>query len=186
MNQEIIELFKINIYSCDLKIDLEELKNKILDERKKDPEGRFISNYGGWQSNFLKDIGELKQQIEDKAQKYLDELGLSKSNKILSCWANINGYKDSNIWHIHPRCALSGVFYIDADEKSGNLRFYHPYINDISREWGDHIKNLNSMNDIATQIEPRSGLLVLFPSFLPHSVNPNLSDKERISISFNI
>ena len=42
------------------------------------------------------------------------------------------------------------------------------------------------MNDVDTEIMPRSGLLILFPSFLPHSVNPNLSEEERISISFNI
>ena len=57
MNQSIIELFKTNIYCCDLKINLEQLKNNILDIRKKDPEGRMVSNQGGWQSNLLNDIG---------------------------------------------------------------------------------------------------------------------------------
>ena len=186
MNQAVIELFKTNIYCCDLKINLEQLKNNILDIRKKDPKGRLVSNQGGWQSNFLNDIGEVKKHIEDHSLKYLDELGLSKSNKIDACWANINGYKDTNMWHTHPKCVLSGVFYVDANKKSGNLKFFHPYINDISREWEEHIKNFNLMNNVETEIEPRSGLLILFPSFLPHSVNPNLNKEERISISFNI
>ena len=35
-------------------------------------------------------------------------------------------------------------------------------------------------------VKPEPGMLVLFPSYLEHSVNPNLSDHERIVISFNI
>ena len=35
-------------------------------------------------------------------------------------------------------------------------------------------------------INPVEGGLVLFPSYLDHSVNPNLSNKERVVISFNI
>ena len=186
MSQEIVELFKINIYSCDLKINLKQLKNKILDERKKDPKGRLVSNQGGWQSNFLNNIDELKNEIEDHALKYLNVLGLSKPNKINSCWANINGYKDTNMWHTHSKCAIAGVFYVDANEKSGNIKFYHPYYNDIYNQWIDDVKTFNPMNDVITEIEPKSGLLILFPSFLPHSVNPNLNNKERISISFNI
>lgn len=186
MNQNVIELFKINIYCCDININLEQLKNNILNIRKKDQKGRLLSNIGGWQSNLLNDIGEVREHIEDHSLKYLNELGLSASNKVDVCWANINGYKDTNAWHTHPKSVISGVFYVDANEKSGNLKFFNPYINEISREWADHIKNFNPMNDVDTEIMPRSGLLILFPSFLPHSVNPNLSEEERISISFNI
>ena len=33
--------------------------------------------------------------------------------------------------------------------------------------------------------EPRSGVLLLFPSALMHMVEPNMTDKARYSISFN-
>ena len=35
-------------------------------------------------------------------------------------------------------------------------------------------------------ISPTEGGLVIFPSYLDHSVNENLSNEERIVISFNI
>ena len=35
-------------------------------------------------------------------------------------------------------------------------------------------------------ISPLEGLLVMFPGYLDHSVNENLSNEERIVISFNI
>ena len=36
------------------------------------------------------------------------------------------------------------------------------------------------------QIEPQEGDLLIFPSYLYHSVTENLSEKDRIIISFNI
>ena len=36
------------------------------------------------------------------------------------------------------------------------------------------------------QIKPMEGDLLLFPAYLPHSVGMNLSDEDRIVISFNI
>jgi uncharacterized protein (TIGR02466 family) len=36
------------------------------------------------------------------------------------------------------------------------------------------------------EINPQEGMLLLFPSYLMHKVNNNISNKERISISFNI
>ena len=35
-------------------------------------------------------------------------------------------------------------------------------------------------------ITPKEGGLILFPSYVDHSVNENLSNEERIVISFNI
>ena len=35
-------------------------------------------------------------------------------------------------------------------------------------------------------IKPIEGYLILFPSYLEHSVNSNISKNERIVISFNI
>ena len=49
--------------------------------------------------------------------------------------------------------------------------------------------NINSPNFLNAQVNsvsPKEGGLVLFPSYLDHSVNENLSNEERIVISFNI
>ena len=36
------------------------------------------------------------------------------------------------------------------------------------------------------RIEPEEGSIILFPSYIPHSVETNSHDDERISISFNL
>ena len=46
--------------------------------------------------------------------------------------------------------------------------------------------SLNKWNEGNIGIEPKNGLLVMFPSFLSHYVQPNMSDKERIMVSFNL
>ena len=42
------------------------------------------------------------------------------------------------------------------------------------------------LNAQVNGITPKEGALVLFPSYLDHSVNENLSKEERVVISFNI
>ena len=44
----------------------------------------------------------------------------------------------------------------------------------------------NNLNAMVNSVTPVEGALVLFPSYLDHSVNENLSNSERIVISFNI
>ncbi|MEM7467528.1 MAG: putative 2OG-Fe(II) oxygenase [Pseudomonadota bacterium] len=34
-------------------------------------------------------------------------------------------------------------------------------------------------------MEPKEGMMLIFPSYLTHMVEPHLSDDERISLSFN-
>ena len=38
----------------------------------------------------------------------------------------------------------------------------------------------------SASINPQEGLLVLFPSYIEHFVEPNQSSEDRISISFNL
>ena len=42
------------------------------------------------------------------------------------------------------------------------------------------------LNAQVNGISPKEGALVLFPSYLDHSVNENQSNEERIVISLNI
>ena len=44
----------------------------------------------------------------------------------------------------------------------------------------------NLLNAQVNSITPKEGALILFPSYVDHSVNENLSNNERIVISFNV
>ena len=47
-------------------------------------------------------------------------------------------------------------------------------------------KKANNLNCQVQSITPKAGTLVLFPSYLEHKVDENLSNEERIVVSFNI
>ena len=42
------------------------------------------------------------------------------------------------------------------------------------------------LNQNAVEIAPKEGDLLIFPAYLSHAVNRNLSDEDRVVISFNI
>ena len=41
-------------------------------------------------------------------------------------WANINYPGNANRPHLHPNSLFSGVYWVKAPEKSGNLMLYEP------------------------------------------------------------
>jgi len=106
--------------------------------------------------------------------------------EIDNMWFNINKYKDSIKRHSHPMAMISGVYYVKAPENCGSITFIHPatdvlsYYNTPIRhsEWNQY----NAETWWKPAVEKR---LYLFPSWLNHYVDPNLNQKERISISFN-
>ena len=48
------------------------------------------------------------------------------------------------------------------------------------------IQKFNEISAEIIKIEPEEGKLLLFPSYLNHAVEENLSDEDRIVISFNL
>tara|TARA_R100000234_G_C4943338_1_gene153915 strand:- start:399 stop:755 length:357 start_codon:yes stop_codon:yes gene_type:complete len=94
-------------------------------------------------------------------------------------WFNVNGRNHYNAKHTHSTpnfpCTISGVFYISIPKPGmGNITFY----NDAP----SYMKELHSKS---MSIEPKENALILFPSWLEHSVSQSKSDEPRISMSFN-
>ena len=110
---------------------------------------------------------------------------LSQAAPILAtCWANVNGRGASNVVHTHPLCFLSGVYYVSAKPESGRLFFLdpRPAAPMIAPPMTEH----TPWTFQKVQYEPKPGRMLIFPSWLQHGVEPNLSDGDRVCISFNI
>lgn len=95
--------------------------------------------------------------------------------QVTSMWCNINQKGSLNYAHVHSG-DISGVFYLKVPYNSGNLVFVNP----AQRSEAHRIRIENK----AVNSEVLACLL--FPSWLEHYVQPNQSDEDRISISFNI
>ncbi|MDP1026955.1 TIGR02466 family protein [Sphingomonas sp. KR1UV-12] len=110
-------------------------------------------------------------------------------------WANINRKGDSNQSHWHPGSYLSFVYYVDdgyrgSGDRSlgGELVFIDPRMPFLRMRTPDlrHRTPTGTIEEQETWIRPFSGLLIAFPSFLPHSVRPYDGDGTRLSIAINL
>ena len=169
----------------------EQMYKFIKITQSKDQQGISKSNIKGWHSkdfnmqenepkNFIKFIlPAIEQVITD-----MNWEKQKQSININNMWAIINTGGAANHRHQHSNCTISGAYYVRAPKNSGDIIFYDPrpapvYTYPIA-------VNPNLLNAQVNGISPKEGALVLFPSYLDHSVNENLSNEERIVISFNI
>ena len=148
------------------------------------------SNIAGYHSpETLQGVEELRPLFE-----YLCQLGFKAVGDLdfvdcdialTSAWLNVNDTRQCmNSEHVHGD-VFSGVFYLKAPEESGKLVLQNPAIN---RMWNGCAltSHKNQFTGESIRIEPVEGNIILFPSYLPHSVETNNHDEERISISFNL
>ena len=167
----------------------EMLKNEMDAMRERDPKGRHRSNQGyGWQSNdgidtnpiFSKLIRLIKRTMSHEVMPYLGALPGTAETTMHNAWGNINYKMGWNAPHLHNGCFYSGVFYIKADGDEGAIRFLDTHAKVVG-----NMASLPRMRESVIH-QPRTGDLYLFPSGALHMVEPNTTDKERYSISFNL
>ena len=103
---------------------------------------------------------------------------------ITGCWANIAAKGGSHIAHTHPNNYLSGVYYVQTQKGADHIVFDDPRVQ--RAVISPRVRELNETNAPKVVMGVQEGLLVMFPSWLVHSVGFNTSDQERISVSFNI
>ena len=96
----------------------------------------------------------------------------------------INKKNSFNLRHNHQNCYFSAVYYVKKPKRSGDISFFDPVEAKTYRH-PEKEKSTIYSNQVVT-LEPKEGDLLVFPSYLYHSVKPNLSDEDRIVISFNI
>lgn len=178
--------------------DLDEIDNKKIikyaTKLSKKTEGRILSNYGGWQSNDFhlnncenEELLKLGQIVELKAQEAGSELGVKPNMQVFmsNFWLNLNRKGNGNMRHMHPTSFFSAAYYVQVSENCGKIVFEHP--TSMANFWWNSFTNTSTYATYPTiNYEPKVGRLLIFPSWLEHSVQPNASDDVRISVAFNM
>jgi len=177
------ELYFVDIYD---QKENESYKQELLKLSQQDP-GRERSNRGGWQSDTMLWQNEAFKPLLEKSSHIIQSIitDLSKQEPpqfaIRAMWGNINPKGGYNFTHVHPSGWLSAVYYVDLPKGAPGIAFEDPRparMMDFQRSC--------LIADEYYGHEPKTGQLVMFPSWLPHFVNPNTTDQNRISISFNV
>jgi uncharacterized protein (TIGR02466 family) len=104
--------------------------------------------------------------------------------EITGCWANVLARGAAHRPHSHPNNFLSAVYYVRTQPGADAINFHDPRSQTgIIRP---PVVELAAENTDQVVVRVKNGTLLMFPAYLQHSVDTNKSDKERISISFNI
>lgn len=161
------------------------------------------SNYGGWHSasdmtTWCEDISRIIIGTAiHQATKYTADIRADGKRDFVfdaQMWANINGPGDSNQSHCHTGSLWSGVYYVDSGEDDptvdveGELILTDPRFPMTTMYMPDLVtRDRNNAPQYSQYpIRPTNGRLVMFPSWLHHSVRPYRGTRERISVAFNL
>ena len=140
-------------------------------------------------SSFVLDderLSDLKEWCESCLHDYFNNVLHVKDDitpYITSSWLNSTAKGQFHHEHFHTNSIVSAVFYIDTNEGTDKIVFHKPNTNPISI----NVKNdeFNQYNSESCSIVAQTGMLILFPSSLRHSVPSVTSDETRVSLSFN-
>ena len=180
--------FPTLIYAQDFKLDTNQMAQNIIQWSREDG-GVTKTNVNGWHSKTdMHTKQEYKPLIDElfrMAYEIFNEEFLDGEPKLGNMWANINPPGGYNKPHIHPNSLFSGVYYVKTPPNSGRLicNDPRPGIQTCmpNRKKGQPPKHLwREVN-----LQPQENRAIMFNSWLWHTVEPNKSNEDRISVSFN-
>jgi len=188
---EVLSIFPTFVWKIQLTAEFRQRVNsnilQLIDQIK--PDLAEILPGGLWQSgqdlHNREQMMDLNLCIDGTAQTVHRFLKVGqKEIEITGCWANINASGVSHIIHSHPNNFLSAIYYVRTHPGADSVNFHDPRSQTgIIRP---PVTELTSQNTDQVVVTVSDGMLLMFPSYLAHSVAPNESDNLRISISFNM
>ena len=125
--------------------------------------------------DFVVEISEFYMKYDET---YKTQLSQGKQKIEMSFWTNVNEPGSKNVLHTHKGMSFASTYNLQT-EGTGNIVFRNP---------------ANVLNDCNTSspfvrymsTEPKDGDLLVWPAWIPHEVEINKSDKQRINIASNI
>ena len=142
-----------------------------------------------WQSgpdlHELGKFGALLACMDEAAESVLAYLEIAhEAVKITGCWANVSAPGAGHRVHNHPNNYLSGVYYVRTRRGADTINFLDPRPQTATIR--PPVTGLTAENTEQVVVRVKDGVLLMFPAWLPHSVDPNRSRQVRISVGFNI
>jgi uncharacterized protein (TIGR02466 family) len=146
-------------------------------------EGNITSNENYILNN--KEFKDLKTYLDLIVKDYFEKV-ISPTDAITpyitQSWLNYTETNQYHHKHQHPNSLVSGVFYINCDNKFDKIKFF----NDIYKTIKPEIKKWNLWNSESWWFPVKTGDIILFPSSLTHMVETKEGTNTRISLAFNV
>lgn len=152
-------------------------------------DGPPLAHGQGWQSERTlhqrDELAELVACVEAATRSVLRFLRIgSDAFEITGCWATVLAPGAEHRLHSHPNNFLSAVYYLRTAPGADTVNFHDPRAQTgIIRP---PVVELTAANTDQVVVRVADGMLLVFPAWFAHSVDANGSERERISISFNM
>ena len=174
MEKNLIQIYSIEVIQGYTSANVDRLSQVILQNASQrlgdnPSHTRFEDSYCP-DSAIIDRIVEDMQEVYSEFQSKSSSLSFPKKGRLslIGKWGHIHEKNMSTNTHDHKPVDVSAVTYLKVSKESGQLKF-----------------NPNPLHDYSYTIPPEKGMFLLFPGWLPHSVNRNLTNEPRISVSFN-
>jgi uncharacterized protein (TIGR02466 family) len=192
-------LFETRLYEAELTDErlLADLAHSIRSLAEDDEAGRRWSKdhgYAGYTSYASlddlpqrdPDFADLANLLGRHAAKFADACAFEVARKprLDSLWVNLLKTGGHHSGHIHPHSIVSGTLYVEVPRGAGAIRFEDPRLPLMMAAPPRRKDAPDALQPFVT-VQPRSGLLLLWESWLRHEVLPGAGRGERLSISFN-
>ena len=139
--------------------------------------GKQRSSRLGWQSNphNIQQLQPIHQHIHDNV-----DINLTMTH----AWININYQGAYNLTHINPNTDYTFIYYLSHHNVElvldcPNMYTHYNHIKYQSK----HTKQQYNLS-LEHKIKPTEGMLLMFPSYVPHRVEVNTLPHDRISLSW--
>lgn len=185
-------------------VDLAALREAIEAERARDPQGIAVSNVGGWHSAATLQHwgGEAAKALAAQIAGIADAITIDDRDRAATThrwkadmWANVLTADHSHQYHVHPGCVWSAVAWLDdgydgdpdpglggelmlLDPRMPQIRMNAPHLRLREADGGEQL--------VEPFIRPCTGMLVVFPAWLAHAVQPFRGAGTRISVALNL
>ncbi len=185
--------------------DSEALNKALLesiDKKREEHPGVMRSNIGGWHSDTdmtfwggapARTLAEIAVQSVSGHMADISTGGKKNFHWDVEMWANVNTPGAANQLHCHPGSFWSGVYYADAGgaeagDAGGELVLEDPRYPTAYMTFPDLVFKTVDGEPMTSQVPvtPEAGLMVLFPSWLRHSVRTHGGTRDRVSIALNL
>ena len=179
------------------------MTDNIIKDKKSQSHGRSLAGVIDSELKVYKsdmDAAGVDQLLESCVKSYVvhsaKQHGMFKENYVFetninSAWIVSQYANEYNPLHNHTGCEMSGVIYL----KTPNVKGRRNIESKKGKQEGDG--DINFVYNAASQrnedvfekglvqITPKPGLMLMFPSYLLHTVYPFIGEGERRSIAFN-
>ena len=132
-------------------------------------------------------FGDLERTLDKHVAAFCEALGFDLQGKKLKCnafWINILPEGGTHSSHIHPHSVISGTTYVAMPEGTSALKLEDPR---LAMMMLSPLRKKDAPQELQpfVYVKPEVGELLLWESWLRHEVPMNMSQEERISVSFN-